>query len=1090
MQINFIKHLFMLILVTSIFIVAKENKPPKEDSLKNVALSGLTFRSIGPSITGGRIIDIAVNPNDISVYYVASGNGGLWKTINRGITFSTIFDNQKSYSIGAVELAPSNPNIVWVGTGENSNHNNVSYGDGVYKSEDGGKSWTNKGLDESQHIGGIAIDPNNEDIVYVAAMGGLRTSGGDRGIFKTEDGGATWKNVLKISEYTGCYEVHMDPRYPNILYAAAHQRMRYLHSGVSGGPESAIYRTTDSGKTWNKMSNGLPSEDIGRTGLAISPVNPDIIFAIVEAKKEKGIYRSEDRGVSWTKQNAYISSYPFYFQKIYCDTKDANTVYSMDVFTKVSRDAGKTWNNLGTKHRHVDDHAMWVNPDNNEHLIIGCDGGVYDSYDQGKNWNFKANLPIAEIYKVSTDRAKPFYNVYAGTQDNNSFTGPSRTISSGGITNQDWIFTQSGDGFETQVDWKDPNTVYAQYQYAGLVRFNKVTGERLYIRPVEFSDTAYRFDWDAPLLISQHDNHRLYLGAQKVLRTIDRGDHWEEISPDLTRGVPKEIDKLMGRFWSIDELASKSSMAQLSAIAESPIDENILFVGSSDGLIHYTNDGGKSWIKSKQIKGLPTITRVHHIIASKFDKMVAYAACHRLQAGDYLPYIYKTIDGGKSWFLINGNLPKRGSTYTIQEDHVEKNLLFIGTQFGVYFSVNGGKEWIKFTTGIPALSVMDIDIQSENNDLIVSTFGRGIYILDDYSPLRLMNDNLIKNEAHLFPVEDAEMFIESNPFGFRGIGFMGASFYSAENPKVGAVFTYYLKDEIKDLKDLRRETEKEAVKNNKVIKHPSYDQLKKEEDQPKAYLLFTIMDSDGNIVRKIKTEPKKGLNRITWDFRYSASVPISLKPWDDSVPWNEPTVGYMAVPGKYSVSMSKFEDGKFITLSDPQNFICKPLNSQVLNIMDKKSLDDFNKNVAELSRAINAADAYRNELYGKLEYFKKAVFESVDVQPEMYNEILTAEKNLNQLKIKFHGDQLRSKYEGGVPASIKYKVDLITGALWTTTSAPTNTFRKSYEDAAGQFNNLLSELKDSDNEIKAIESKLEKLGAPFTPGRFPIWNKK
>ncbi len=692
-----IKTLILFLIISQISI-AKDNKLDKSDSLKNSSLSGLSFRSIGPAMTGGRIIDVAVNPNDFTNYYVASGNGGLWKTTNNGITFTSVFDNQNSYSIGAVELDPINPNTIWVGTGENSNHNNVTYGDGIYKSEDGGLSWNNMGLAESQHIGGIVIDPTNSNIIYVAAMGGLRTSGGDRGVFKSEDGGKTWSNVLKISEYTGCYEVHLDPRFSNIVYAVAHQRMRYLYSGVSGGPESAIYKSVDSGTTWQKLSNGLPSEDIGRTGLAISPVNPDIIYAIIEAKDEKGIYKSDNRGASWTKQNSYISSYPFYFQKIYCDTKDVNTIYSMDVFTKVSRDGGKSWSNLGTDKRHVDDHAMWIDPVNTRHMIIGGDGGVYDSYDQGKNWSFKSNLPIAEIYKVSTDFAKPFYNVYAGTQDNNSFTGPSQTISSSGITNQDWIFTQSGDGFETQVDWKDPNIVYAQYQYAGLVRFNKITGERLYIRPVDFADTAYRFDWDSPLLISRHDNHRLYIGAQKVLRTNDRGNKWEEISGDLTRGVPEEMDNLMGRSWSIDELSSKGSLAQLSTIAESPIDENILFVGSNDGLIHYTTNGGKTWNRAKEIQGLPKYSRIHHIIASQFDKLIAYAACHRLQAGDYAPYLYKTIDGGKTWKLINSNLPKRGSTYTIQEDHVEKDLLFVGTQFGVYFTNNGGTEWIKFTS--------------------------------------------------------------------------------------------------------------------------------------------------------------------------------------------------------------------------------------------------------------------------------------------------------------------------------------------------------------------------------------------------------
>jgi len=1084
---------YPIILITLILsfnlVSAKDDKPTKEDSLKNVSLSGLSFRSIGPAFTGGRIIDVAVNKNDISQYYVASGNGGLWKTNNSGITFNSVFDNQNSYSIGCVKIDPNNPNTIWVGTGENSNHNNVTYGDGVYKSEDGGKSWNNMGLKKSQHIGGIAIDPNNSNTVYVAAMGGLRTSGGERGIFKTTDGGKNWKHVLDISEYTGCYEVHMDPRYSNILYAVAHQRIRYLYSGVGGDPESAIYKTVDSGKTWDKLTSGLPSEDIGRSGMTISPVNPDILFAIIEAKKEKGIYRSEDRGISWTKQNSYISTYPFYFQEIYCDTKDPNIVYSMDVFTKVSRDAGKTWSKLGNDFRHVDDHAMWINPDNNRHMIIGGDGGVYESYDQGKNWDFKANLPIAEIYKVTTDTDKPFYNVYAGTQDNNSFTGPSRTISSGGITNQDWIFTQSGDGFETQVDWKDPNIVYAQYQYAGLVRFNKKTGERLFIKPYDFADTAYRFDWDSPLLISRHDNHRLYLGAHKVFRTDDQGSTWEEISGDLTRGVPQEIQKLMGRTWSIDELASKGSMAQLSTIAESPLDENILYVGSSDGLLHYSNDGGKNWTKSNDLPGLPKYSRIHHIEASHIDKMVAYAACHRLQAGDYKPYLYKTVDSGKNWKLINNNLPKRGSTYTIQEDHVDKNLLFAGTQFGVYFSNNGGKEWIKLSVGIPTLSVMDIEIQREHNDLVVSTFGRGIYILDDYSPLRFLNEEILKKEAELFPVSDAEMFIQSDPFGFRGTGFMGASFYSAKNPEVGAVFTYYLREKMKNLKEKRREKEKEQVKNKETIKYPKYDQLKKEQDEPKNYLLFTISDQAGNIVKKIKTEPQKGVNRIVWDFRYNIFSPISLEPFDDSVPWIDPDKGYMVVPGEYTVSLSKFEKGEFAILSEPQKFNCAPLENLGLSDKENIELAKFNSKVSELTRALGGADAYRKELVNKLSYLKKAVFESTEVPTEMYNNILKAENNLKVLNTKFYGDKLRSRYEGGTPTSIKDRIDLITYALWSTTSAPTTTFIKSYDVAASEFDQLLVDLQSSDDEIKTIEAELEKLGAPYTPGRFPNWRK-
>ena len=689
----------IFVLLLSLITPAQKNFEP--DSLKNISLAGLSFRSIGPAVTGGRVIGTAVNPFNLSEYYIASGHGSLWKTVNNGITFSPIFDHNKSYAIGSVEIDPTNPNVVWVGTGENQNQNNVIYGDGIYKSEDGGKSWKNMGLGTSEHIGGIAIDPQNSMIVYAAAYGSLRNPGGDRGIFKTTDGGKTWENVLRISEYTGCFEIHMDPRYSNILYATAHQRMRNLYTGVYGGPESGIYRSLDNGVTWEKLTKGLPSENVGRIGMSISLVNPDVLYAIIEATDEdKGVYKSVDRGASWTKQSSYMSSYPFYFQKLYCDTKDVNRVYSDDVFIQVTIDGGKTWKNLGDNLKHVDNHSIWVDPDNNEHLIAGCDGGVYETYDQAKNWDFKANIPIAEIYKITTDNAEPFYNVYIGTQDNNSLGGPSRTISSAGILNQDWLFTNGGDGFQTQVDWKDPNIIYAQSQNGGLVRFDKKSGENLYIQPQNFSDSVYRFDWDAALLISKFDNKRLYMGCNKLLRTDDQGSTWKEISPDLTRGVPTEMQKLMGQSWSIDQLARKSSMAQIVTIAESPLDENILFVGSGDGLIHFTIDGGTKW-KRSVIKNLPEYARINKIIASNFNKLVAYAACQNMMGGDYKPYIYKTTDGGNSWITINKNLPQKGSTYSIAEDNEDPNLLFLGTQFGVYFTNNSGDEWIPLNSGMP-----------------------------------------------------------------------------------------------------------------------------------------------------------------------------------------------------------------------------------------------------------------------------------------------------------------------------------------------------------------------------------------------------
>ena len=502
-------------------------------------------------------------------------------------------------------------------------------------------------------------------------------------------------------------------------------------------------------------------------------------------------------------------------------------------------------------------------------------------------------------------------------------------------------------------------------QNGGLVRYDKKSGENLFIKPYDFADSAYRFDWDAALLISQHDNKRLYFGGNKILRTDDMGSTWKEISPDLTRGVPKEMQKLMGQSWSIDQLAHKGSRAQITTIAESPLDENILFAGSDDGLIHFTTDGGINWTKSST-PGLPEYARINKIVASNFDKLVAYAACHNFSGGDYQPYLYKTTDGGKTWFLINNNLPVKGSTYSFAEDFVDKDLLFVGTQFGVYFSNDGGNEWIPLKNGIPTECITDMVIQKSETDLVVATFGRGVYILDNYSPLRSLSKETLKKEAYIFPIEDALMFIPSNPFGFKGIGFMGASFYSAPNPPAGAVFTYYIKDEYKTLKELRRDEEKAEQKKGEDIKYPPYDTLKNEMNEPEAYLLFTITDAEGNTVRKIKTDIKKGVERIDWDFRYDKFTPISLEPLDNSIPWNEPDKGYMVVPGKYFISLSKFADGKFTELVPKQEFTCKPLNNTTLPAEDKIALDAFNKKVAELTRAISGADAYRKELDDKI----------------------------------------------------------------------------------------------------------------------------
>ena len=1061
-------------------------------ALEDTSLDGLAFRSIGPAVTGGRVVDIEVNPFDHAEYFVASGHGSLWKTSNGGVTFEPVFDGQSSFAMGAVTIDPSNPHVVWVGTGENNAHSYVVPGDGVYRSEDGGKTWVKKGLEESQQIGEILVHPEDSDTVWVAAYGPHRQPGGQRGVFKTTDGGETWRNVLHPSEYTGCWELHMDPRDPDVLYAVAHQRQRYLSTIVTGGDESGIYKTTDGGETWTRLEGGLPQKMVGRIGMDISPVDPDVLYAVVDAeeKKDKGLYRSSDAGASWSKVSDYVTSYPFYCQKLVCDTRDVDRVYALDIFNQVSIDGGTTWSRLGEDLKHVDNHALWIDPDDNRHLLAGCDGGVYESFDMAKTWAFKPNLPLAEIYKVTVDTTTPFYNVYIGTQDNNSLMGPSRTVNSSGIVNSDWTFTLGGDGFETQVDWADPDTVYAQSQFGGLVRYDKRTGERLYLRSFEIEGSeAYRFDWDAPLLVSRHDHRRLYHAGNKVLRSDDRGESWREISPDLTRGVPQQLHRLMGRSWSIDEMVAKSSLAHVVALAESPLDENLLFAGSGDGLLHVTHDGGASWQRA-ELEGLPERARIHQITASPHDVNVAYAACQNVFAGDFKPYLFKTTDGGAHWTSINADLPEeRGATYTVAVDDVDPELLFVGTMDGVFVSNTPRLHWVKLTQGIPAsVQVMDLVLEPREDDLVVSTFGRGVFILDDYSPLRHLDAATLAKPAVLLPIPDAVMFVAADPLGFPGVAFQGASFYSAPNPPLGAVIRYYLKQDWKSLKEQRNEAEKKLQEADEDVPQPSYEELKKEAREAEAELLLEIADGDGRVVRTLTAPLKAGVHQAVWDFRTSPVVPVSLEPPDTSVPWAQPDLGFMVPPGTYQVTMYRSQGGDLTELGEPQPVTCRPLYNDLLSDADRAALEAFNAKVAKLARTIAAADARRGELADKLPYLKRAILATQGLDPSWLDDLADLTTRLAVLDEQLNGDPLRVRYEGQGRLSLKGRTDLITGSLWTTTAAPTGTYERAYQEARDAFGDVLTDLDGVETDIRTLEEALEQAGAPYTPGRLPVWD--
>ncbi len=703
-------------------------------------LSDIPLRSIGPALTSGRVSDFAVQPGHPEIQYVATAGGGLWKTVNRGTTWTPIFEDENSSSIGVVALDPKNPNIVWVGSGENNSQRSVGYGDGVYKSLDGGKNWTNMGLKNSGHISMIRFHPDNSDIIWVAAQGPLWNSGGDRGLYRTDDGGKTWTKILDIDPDTGVNEFVVNPDDPDVIVASTYQRRRHVWTLIDGGPGGGIHKTTDGGKTWRKIESELPEGDMGRIGLAAAPSEPNVIYAIIEADaKERGVYRSTDFGETWEKRSNHITSSPQYYNELYVDPSDPDRIYSIDTYTSVSEDGGKTWRQLSYKYKHVDDHAVWIDPDNTEHLYIGGDGGVFETWDRGETWRHVRNLPATQFYRVTPDNDAPFYNVCGGTQDNHSLCGPSRTRFTDGITNADWWIAQSGDGFKPQIDPTDANVVYAQSQNGGLGRFDRITGERLSITPRPGSgENNYKWNWSSPLIISPHNSSRLYYAAERLFRSDDRGESWQAVSGDLTRQIDRNALEVMGRVWSVDAVAKNASTSMYGSIValdESPLVEGLLYVGTDDGLIQVSEDGGQNWRKTDSFGDVPNMSLVEDIIASQVDRDVAYAVFDNHKRGDFKPYVLRTSDRGRTWHMISSGLPTRGSAHTIAEDDVDPNLLFVGTEFGLFFTNDGAATWHELTS-LPTVAVRDLEIQRREDDLVVGTFGRGIYILDDYSPLR------------------------------------------------------------------------------------------------------------------------------------------------------------------------------------------------------------------------------------------------------------------------------------------------------------------------------------------------------------------
>ena len=1090
----------VLILIASLTFAAEKKEEKKSDEKETLwkadTFSGLSFRGIGPAITSGRISDIAIDPKNQSIRYIAAASGGVWKTTNYGTTWTPIFDDQKSYSIGCVVIDPNDSLTIWVGTGENNSQRSVAYGDGVYRSIDGGKKWENMGLKDSQHIAKIVIDPRNSKTVYVAAQGPLWSPGGDRGLYKTTDGGKTWNQVLKISENTGVTDLVMDPRNSDVLIAAAYQRRRHVWTLIDGGPESAIYKSTDAGATWNKMENGLPKEDMGRIGLAISPADPDVVYAIIEAaNKAGGFFRSNDSGTNWEKQGDYVSDSPQYYNEIIADPKDVNRVYAMDTWMMITENGGKSFEKVGEKTKHVDNHALWIDPADTNHLVSGCDGGLYETYDRGLTWFFYSNLPVTQFYKVAVDAVTPFYNVYGGTQDNNTLGGPSQTISDSGIVNSDWFVTVGGDGFQSQVDPQNPDIVYSESQYGGLVRFDRKTGEKIDIQPQSGKgEPALRFNWDSPLIISPHSNNRLYFAANILFRSDDRGDSWKAVSPDLTKQLDRNKLKVMDKIWSVDAVAKNASTSfygNIVALAESPLKEGLLFVGTDDGLIQISEDGGANWKKIDRFPGVPDMTYVSRIMPSPVDSNTVFASFNNLQMGDFKPYLLKSTDLGKTWTSISGDLPANGGVWIVVQDTEKPDLLFAGTEFGLFFTNNGGKNWIQLKGRMPVIAVRDLVIQKKENDLVVATFGRGFYILDDLSPLRLVSDTTLQQDASLMPARQAWMFIPEQPLSLPGKAFMGDFFYMAPNPPFGATFTYYLKDEIKTQKKQRQDQEKKLVKDKKDVLYPSWDVLEAESREEAPAVLLTVQDEDGTVVRRLTGPVTAGFHRVAWDLRYPPADPTQLKPPPDDNPFIPPPIGPLVAPGTYKVSLAKRIDGKLIPVGDAQSFATTPLGMTSVPVQDKAKVLSFQQKTARLQRAVLGAVEAAKEAQTHLDYIKKAIDDTPGADPKLGEEARTISTKLKDVQNALSGDPVKAGYNEPTPPSISARVQGIVNGHWTTTYGPTGTHEKAYDIAATEFEGVLQQLRTLiDVDLKKLEDQLELSGAPWTPGRVPNWKKE
>ena len=1057
----------------------------EENSLSS-KLNDITFRNIGPAFMSGRIADVAFHPQNRNIWYVAVGSGGVWKTENAGTTWQPVFDGQKSFSIGCVTVDPNNPHRVWVGTGENVGGRHVGFGDGIYLSEDDGKTWKNRGLKKSEHISKIIVHPENSDILYVAVQGPLWNKGGERGFYKSTDGGKTWKKTLGDEEWTGVTDIDIDPKNPDRIYAATWERHRTVASYMGGGFKTAIYRSEDGGETWKKIMKGIEPGKKGKIGLAVSPIKPDVVYAAVElVRKKGGIYKSTNRGETWVKQSDAVAGAtgPHYYQELYASPHEFDKIFLANVRMIVSDNGGKDYYTMKEMHKHSDNHVLKFRKDDPNYMLVGTDGGLYETFDKGENWRFINNLPVTQFYKIALDDTQPFYKIYGGTQDNSTECGPSQTDNMHGIANRDWEVVLFADGHQPATVPGNPDIVFAEWQEGNLVRKDLKTGEITYIQPQPAEGEGFeRFNWDAPVLISPHNSNRIYYGSYRVWRSDNLGDDWTPVSGDLTQYEERFNKPIMGKKQSWDspwDVYAMSTFNTLTSLAESPVKEGLIYAGTDDGMIQVTNNGGQSWrkIPVSKLPGVPKYAFVNDIKADLYDENTVYVCLDNHKEGDFKPYLYKSTDKGKTWKNITGDLPEPLIVWRLVQDYKNPELLFIGTEFGIYTSLNGGKNWHKLNTKAN-ISFRDLAVKKGEDDLVGASFGRGIFILDDYSFLRDVNAEQLKKETVLFLPKDSWWYFQKGILGMSQKGSQGASYFLAPNPPYGTTFTYYLKDSFQSLKQKRQEYEKKLTKQGADINFPGWDNLSKEITEVKPRYFITILNQTGEIVNRVPAVSQKGFHRATWNHtRFSKAV---LKDTGNKRNMYGRGNQVRVVPGTYKAYLCRIDkEGNEQKLSQTFSFHLKRLHQPALQGKDWKTVADF---WVQLDDLIARANLLGDKLIQRKKEYKileKAYLKARKNDENLLKELRKTAQSISKLEEELFGNPAKNEVGEHNKPGLFERLNKVRTGVSNSSYGPTGMHLRTFAVAQKEYDRLNRQVQQVESQLKQLKTSLKKLGIPY-----------